>query len=229
VKYRAKCVYIPENGIDPTRFGTPVERPAVLPLRVAFVGRLVPYKGADMLIEAAAPLVRDGRVALDVIGDGPEMEHLRALARDLGLSDGLRLDGWVEHTRVQERLRESDVFGFPSVREFGGAVVLEAMALGLVPIVVDYGGPGELVSPATGYTVPIGPRSGIVSALHATLERLAASPGEVRPMGLRARRRVFDLFTWDAKARQTLQVYDWVLGRRAERPEFGMPLPDVDE
>jgi len=227
-KYRAKCVYVPENGIDPARFATSVDRGAASPLRVAFIGRLVPYKGADMLVEAAAPLVRAGRVVLDVIGDGPEMPRLRTLAHDLGLSSGLRLDGWVEHARVHERLRESDVFGFPSVREFGGGAVLEAMAVGLVPIVVDYGGPGELVTPATGFTVPIGPRATIVASFRAVLERIVSAPELIRPMAIRVRRRAFEQFSWGAKALQTLQVYDWVLGRRPDRPDFVMPFPDVE-
>jgi glycosyltransferase involved in cell wall biosynthesis len=224
--YRAKCVYIPENGIDPQRFPAPAERPVVSPLRIAFVGRLVPYKGADMLIEAAAPLIGAQRAVLDIVGDGPEMPRLRTLVRDLAVDAGVRLHGWIEHSRVQEVLRQSDVFAFPSVREFGGAVVLEAMAVGLVPIVVDYGGPGELVSPTTGFAVPIGSRAEIVAAFKATLERIASAPDQVRSMGLRAHRRAFGLFSWEAKARQTLDVYEWVIGWRALRPDFGMPFPD---
>src|SRR5205823_221296 len=56
--YKSKAVYIPENAVDPARFSRRVEGCVELPLRVAFVGRLVPYKGADMLLEAAAPLIR---------------------------------------------------------------------------------------------------------------------------------------------------------------------------
>jgi starch synthase len=222
---RARAVYVPENAIDPQRFGRCVDRPVTAPLRVAFVGRLVPYKGADMLIEAAAPLVRDGRVTLDVIGDGPEMPRLKRLAAELGVADRIRQDGWVDNARLQERLVESDVLGFPSVREFGGGVVLEAMALGLVPVVVDYAGPAELVSDATGYRVPLGSRAELVARFREVLSRLAAQPEAVRATGRRARARVLSLFTWDHKARQTRAVYDWVTGR-GPRPDFGAPFPD---
>ena len=222
---QARAIYIPENAIDPQRFSRQVDRPLTLPLRVAFVGRLVPYKGADMLLEAAAPLLREGRVTLDVIGDGPEMPRLKSLAAQLGVADRVRLDGWVENTRLQERLVESDVLGFPSVREFGGGVVLEAMALGLVPIVVDYAGPAELVSDATGFRVALGTRAEIVVRVRDVLSRLLSAPETVRAIGRRARNRVFSLFTWDHKARQTLAVYEWVLGR-GPRPELGAPFPD---
>lgn len=223
-QYRDKSVYIPENAVDPRRFTRQRTGPVTLPLRIAFVGRLTLYKGADMLIEAAAPLVRAGKAKLDVIGDGPQSGALRALAAEQQLPSDI-FAGWVKHDELQKRLSESDVFGFPSIREFGGAVVLEAMALGLVPIVIDYGGPGELVSPQTGFALPIGPRAQVVAALRTLLERLVRDPSDLRAMGERARRRVMHGFTWDAKAAQVLEVYRWVLGLR-DKPDFGMPLAD---
>lgn len=224
-RWRDKIVYVPENGVDPGRFDRVVEGPAALPLRVTFVGRLVPYKCPELLLEAAAPLVRAGKVVVDILGDGPHMPVVRETAAREQLGDGVHIPGWVDHRVLKDRLAQAHVFGFPSVREFGGAVVLEAMATGLVPIVVDYGGPGELVSPATGFKVPMGSRADLVAGFRAVLEKLVADPGLVRPMGQRARERVFRHFTWDAKAAQTYEVYRWVLGQR-DKPDFGMPLPD---
>jgi glycosyltransferase involved in cell wall biosynthesis len=57
-------------------------------------------------------------------------------------------------------------------------------------------------------------------------DEIVADPSGLREMGARARARVMRQFTWDAKAAQTFEVYRWVLGRR-DRPDFGMPLPDV--
>lgn len=217
-RYRHKCVYIPENAIDPSRFTLEVPPRTGLPLKLAFVGRLVPYKGTDMLIEAAAPLIREGKVQLNVLGDGPEMPRLRSLAASLP-TEGISLAGWVPHKELQDRLIEADVFAFPSVREFGGAVVLEAMSLGLAPLIVDYGGPGELVTETTGFKIPIGSRGEIVSSLRARLLELASDPEGTRAVGRRARIRVLEAFTWPAKARQVLEVYHWVLGS-GPKPDF---------
>jgi glycosyltransferase involved in cell wall biosynthesis len=220
-------VYVPENGVDPARFDRVAEGPATLPLRIVFAGRLVPYKGADLLIAAATPLIRAGKVSVEIFGDGPEMSNLRAqVARD-GLGTGVSLPGWVKHIELKDRLFRAHLFGFPSVREFGGAVVLEAMATGLVPVVVDYGGPGELVTERTGFKVPMGSRAQIIAGFRAVLEQVVADPGELRERGRRARARVLSQFTWDAKAAQMLEVWRWALGERA-RPDFGMPLPDLD-
>jgi glycosyltransferase involved in cell wall biosynthesis len=219
-----RCVYLPENGIDPARFA---ERPAPAapPLRVAFVGRLVPYKGADMLLEAVAPLVRAGQVRVDVVGDGPEREALSRQVAAEGLAGGVTLHGWVAHTEVQHLLARCHVLGFPSVREFGGGVVLEAMAMGVVPVVVDYAGPAELVTEATGYRVPLGRRPAIVAGFRQVLGELARDPAPLGGMSARARARVAAQFTWEVKARQVREVYRWVLGQ-GPRPDFGMPLPD---
>lgn len=224
-KYHDRCVYIPENGVDPLRFARQVEGPVRSPLRVAFVGRLVPYKGADMLLEAAAPLVRAGKLVVDIIGDGDQMKQLQGIVASEGISGGVKLDGWVEHAKMQERLVDSDVLGFPSIREFGGGVVIEAMALGLVPVVADYGGPNELVTEATGYRVPMGTRADLVARFRQVLGELAADPSGLRSMGQRARERVLKHFTWDAKARQMLDIYRWVCGE-GPKPDFGMPFPD---
>jgi starch synthase len=221
-----KCVYLPENGIDCGRFcGRPKYR-APGPLRIVFVGRLVPYKGADILVEAAVPLVRSRTVVVDILGDGPQMGALRRLIAEARVEDGVRLHGWVSHSGIAERLASSDVFAFPSIREFGGGAVLEAMAMGVVPIIVDYAGPGELVTDETGYRIALGPRPAIVTRLREVLALLATKPERLLQMGERAQQRVRALFTWQAKAQQVLEVYSWVLGSKHAKPDFGMPFPD---
>ncbi len=222
-RYHGRCVFLPENAIDAERFPRRDRPPFAEPLRVAFVGRFVPLKGVDMLIEAAAPLARAGRLQLDLIGDGPELPRLRELARQLQIAGRVEFPGWVDHGRLAERLRRAHVFGFPSVREFGGGVVLEAMALGLVPVVLDYAGPAELVAPGTGLTVPMGGRRDVVRGFAAGFETLLGAPPALQALARRAQAHVFERFTWDAKARQTLEIYDWVQGRRRRKPAWGTP------
>lgn len=226
-QFHDKCIYIPENGIEGGRFDHPPRHAFAAPLRVAYLGRFVPFKGPDMALEAAAPLVREGRVVLDLIGDGPEMPRLREFVAREKLEAGVKLDGWVEHGKVHQRLCESDVFLFPSIREFGGAVVVEAMALGLVPIVVNYGGPAETVTDSTGFRVPLGTRAEIINGLREVLSRLAADPSALAAMSQRAQKHALSHFTWSAKANQVLEVYRWVLRQRADKPDFGRPFLDA--
>lgn len=221
-RYHDRCVYIPENAVDPRKFSLRRTRTAELPLRLVFVGRLVPYKGADMLLHAAAPLLRAGKVRVDIIGDGPQRGELEGIIEQLDIGAGVRLRGWVEHAALQHELASHDVLAFPSVREFGGGVVLEAMAVGLVPLVVDYGGPAELVTRDTGLLIAPGSRSEIIERLRAALGRLAEDPGQVDRMSPKAVEQVIQGFTWQAKAQQVRSVYEWVLGR-GPRPHLVPP------
>jgi glycosyltransferase involved in cell wall biosynthesis len=224
--FHAKCVYVPENAVDPARFSVRRTRRAGRPLRLLFVGRLVPYKGADMLLEAAAPLIQRGDAVVEIVGDGPQREELAQLVASRELGAGVRFSGWVPHRQVQDRMVDSDVFVSPSIREFGGAVALEAMAVGLMPIVVAYGGPAELVTPATGERIPIGRRAEVVAHLREALERCLAAPEALEAKARAGSRRAHELFTWDAKAAQVLAVYRALLDRAAPLPRFEMPLPD---
>ena len=217
---RDRAVYIPENAIDPECFADRVEGPARSPLRGVFVGRLVPLKGIDMLLEAAEPMLAAGTLVLDIIGDGPETERLEQMVDSQGTADAVTFAGFVPHEELSARLTQSDVFVFPSIREFGGGAVLEAMALGLLPMVVDYAGPSELVTDDTAIRIPLGTRDEIIARLRSALSDLVQDPSTIRARGARARERVMSLFTWDVKASQTFEVYRWVLGER-DRPDFG--------
>lgn len=225
-KYHHKCVYIPENAIDPTKFKKSIKTYQRAPLKVAFVSRLVADKGADMLIEALAEFIQRKAIELHILGDGPEKERLQRLSNTLQLNSGVVFHGWVKHDKLQHYLTQCHIFGFPAVREFGGAVVLECMALGLVPVVVNYGGPAELISPKTGFSVPLGSRQEIINHLHATFQRILENSYMIDQMSKNARKRVMKYFTWSAKASQIKEIYHWVLGLRSEKPDFGMPFPD---
>lgn len=214
---RARTVWLPENAIDPARFGLIAPQPGAGPLRGCFIGRLVPYKGADMAIEAAAPLLRDGRLSLDIIGDGPQAEALHALVAAEGVAGAVRFHGWLDHGAVQAIAAQSQILVFPSVREFGGGVVLEAMALGVVPVVADYAGPGELVDDATGFRIPMGLRADLVAGLRACLEGIAADPSVLPAMARAGRARIAADFTWSAKAAQVERIWRAVVN--------GQPLP----
>ncbi len=227
-KYREKCFYLVENAIDPTRFQRRRSRTATRPIRAAFIGRVVPYKGADMLLEASAELIRCGAMTLDIIGDGPQLPFLRERVKELGLSvSGVTFSGWVEHGKIQDKLVEADLLTFPSIREFGGGVALEAMAVGVVPVVPDYGGLGELVTEQTGFLIPMGTRDEMIGRLRETLSDLAANPSMIDAKSELAWRRAHEQFTWDAKAAQVLRIYDWVLHKHLPRPHFPMPTPDL--
>jgi glycosyltransferase involved in cell wall biosynthesis len=208
---KEKLVYIPENGVDMDRFKVPRDRHATIPLKVAFVGRLVPYKGADMLLEAIGEYLKRGQLELHIIGDGPQRAQLELMVDRLSVRDKVQFHGWVPHVEIQAKLRICDLMALPSVREFGGAVVVEAMALGVTPIVADYGGPAELVDDDTGIRVSFDDKSSLVDGMRRAIGNVIRRPEILDDLGAAGRRKVLEKLTWDAKANQILGVYEAVL------------------
>jgi glycosyltransferase involved in cell wall biosynthesis len=209
---RAKSVYIPENGVDFVAEDRP-HRVASTPLRAAFIGRLVPYKGADIVLEAAAGLLRAGKLELHLIGDGPQRPVLEATVDKLRVRPNVYFHGWLAQGDAQEKLQACDILTFPSIREFGGAVVIEAMALGVVPIVADYGGPAELVDDHTGVRVKFDDEASLVEGLRKAIEAVVERPQCLRALRDGGLRTVRERFTWDAKAAQILSIYNSLLHR----------------
>jgi glycosyltransferase involved in cell wall biosynthesis len=210
-RYAAKYEYEPENGIDSSRFTQRCTTTEAKPLKLCFVGRLVPYKCPDIVLMAAEPHLRSGSVTLDIVGDGPMMAELKDWVSTRGLDAKVTFHGWLEHRQVQTVLAQSNLLTFPSIREFGGGVVLEAMAVGLVPIVVDYAGPGELVEEAWGYKLPLTDRANITRDLDDLLATLIANPTGIAQKSEKCIQRVNAAHTWSAKAAKVLQHYDALL------------------
>jgi glycosyltransferase involved in cell wall biosynthesis len=212
--FAGRRFYLPENGVDPERFPI-ADRWREPEGRFTFitVGRLVPYKGADLIIEAMADSKALRCCNLVVVGDGPQRGALEEQVHRRGLEDNVRIAGWVTQPRLASELGTAQAFVFPSLREFGGGVVLEALAKGLPSVVVDYGGPAELVTPECGELLPMQPRAELIASLRQAMERQAADPARCRAMGAAACRRVREHFTWEVKAERIVEMYRETLGK----------------
>ena len=91
-----------------------------------------------------------------IVGDGPARSGLQRLAAELGVNDAVRWVPWVPHAELHEHYYQHDVLLFPSLRDSGGMVVLEALAHGLPVVCTDLGGPGVIVNERCGRVVQNG-------------------------------------------------------------------------
>ena len=138
-------------------------------------GRLVPHKGVDLAIRAVA---RAGApFTLDVFGKGPEEARLRALIDELGVSDRVRMRGWLEsHDDLLDEMLSYRGFVFPSLAEANGIVVQEALAMGLPVICLNWGGPAVLTTDETARRIEPTSAEYIIEELAREMSLLASSP-----------------------------------------------------
>jgi len=222
-EYADKLFFIPENGIQAAVCSGDSRSPEPrAQLELIFVGGLVPRKACDLALRAAAPLLRNNLAHFTVLGDGPERSRLEQLATSLGIEKAVTFCGWLSHAEVLTSLQSSDVLVFPSVRDFGGGVVFEALAVGAVPLVVDFGGPGDTVYPLVGHKVPLTNESDMVSRMEKILAELANDREQLKRLRQQGMLYARESLTWDAKAQSTTRVLTWAVGQGL-RPDLVPP------
>ena len=206
-------------GVDTTVFRPgPRHGDAGAP-RLLALGRLVPRKGVDTLIEALADLpgVRldvAGGPAADLLDGDPEVMRLIKIAREAEVDDRVRFLGSVDRGAVPGLVRESDVVVTTPWYEPFGIVPLEAMACGRPVVGSAVGGLLDTVVPGiTGELVP--PRD--PATLAGVLHRLLADPQRRRRYGRAGRRRAVERYDWRRVVTRTDEAYRAVAARHAGR------------
>ena len=123
-------------------------------LSLLYVGRLLDWKGVDIALRAVSRLksVRPD-IRFTIVGQGPGRERLIKLSNKLGLQKTVRWVSWMPQPALARYYRAADLLLFPSLRDSGGMVVLEAMAEGLPVLCTDLGGPGLIVNATCGRAI----------------------------------------------------------------------------
>lgn len=198
-RYLSKMADFPVTGMEAADAALPLEpREPGSPLRILTSGRLVFWKNFAAAIEAFARFVACGPEAgFTIVGEGPESGRLNALVDRLALRAKVHFVPWLPQKDLWRLMRASDVFLYPSLREGGGAVVVEAMANGLPVICLDSAGPGFHIRNGWGIKIPPVDPASIVQGMAAGLGRLAADPALRRAMGDAARARAADVYVWE--------------------------------
>lgn len=123
-------------------------------VRLLFVGRCIGWKGMDLGLEIfALAHKKNSQLSLTIIGDGIERSRWENKAHKLGISEAIEWLGWLEKDEVNQSFSEYDVFFYPSLRDSGGFVVLEALQAGLPVVCFKLGGPGVVVNDTCGATI----------------------------------------------------------------------------
>ena len=205
-----RCRFMLENAVDLSLFPqAPWPEPPTesRPLEVVFVGRLLPMKGISMLLESLHRVREHGPIRLTIVGTGAMESELKNQVQTLGLDESVRFTGNLPLEEIGAEIAKAHVFCLPSVRESGGAVLLEAMAVGRPVIAVNYGGPAEIVDASVGALLPATGRDDVINALTEALIDVMRQPELWRQKGEAGRRRVEEQFDWNAKIDAAVAIY----------------------
>jgi glycosyltransferase involved in cell wall biosynthesis len=191
----------PEGGLrspNADAGATAPMRPAGTPLRVLWVGRLLPHKAVILALEAFGRYAARRSGTLTIVGDGPH----RALAEEWvdrhDLADRVTLRGQLPLAEVASEHAAADVFLFTSLQDSFGTQVLEAMAAGLPIVTLDHHGVRDFVPADAGVRVPVSSPATAVAGLADALVGLADDPDRRAIMGARAQAAA-DEHGWPAK------------------------------
>ena len=170
---------------------------------ILFVGRMVPYKGLDVLLHAMV----DVPATAVLVGDGPQRGRLEALARELGISSKVIFAGELEERELTAWYRACDIFALPSTTraEAFGVVQAEAMICGkpVVSTRLPTGVPWVNLDGESGIVVPPGDRA----ALSIALRTLTSDPQMRLRMGAAARERAEQEFTAARMVQRVVSLY----------------------
>jgi glycosyltransferase involved in cell wall biosynthesis len=198
-------VHLIENQVDESFFGI---QGAGDPATIVSIGRLIPLKAPEVLIEAAGRLAAEGRsFRLRFVGpadDPAYLETLRACARGAGVADRVTFLGFVSDAELLSELKGAGILAHSSRVEVAPLAVMQAMAAGRAAVATDVGSTAHLVDEGrTGHLVP----PDRPDALAGALARLLDDPATARRLGEAARAEAQERFLPARVVDRTLAVY----------------------
>jgi glycosyltransferase involved in cell wall biosynthesis len=175
------------------------------PLRICWSGHLLAPKSLPLLLDAISQLPEKSKVILDVIGDGPEKQRWKGIAKKLDLSN-ITWHGRLPYDEALRMMGHADVFVLTSFREAASMVVLEALGWGLPVICHDACGMTIAIDDTCGIKVPFeNPKISIQSFCDAIV-RILRNPGLVAQLSEGALRKA-SVLSWDAKVKMIAEAY----------------------
>ena len=202
-RYRDKIVVMLETAVAnnvieelaPTQEGS-VDKEK---LQIIYSGRLIPLKAVDIAISAINKMKNRDKVEFTIIGKGFLKKELEDLVRQLGLQERVKFVGELPREQVLNKLKEADIFLFPSLKEGGTWALMEAMAAGLPCVCMNTSGMHVITDDKSAIRIEPQTREQTAIQMAAALDVLVNNPVQAREMGRKARERIENEFTWEAK------------------------------
>jgi glycosyltransferase involved in cell wall biosynthesis len=177
-----------------------------LNVKYIHVGRLVKFKGTQLIIKSLAKTHHP--ITLDIIGEGPERGRCKRLVSKLGLDHRVTFIKWQRQIEIFNRFHQYRGLILPSFGESNGIVIQEAMAMGLPPICLDWGGPQLLIDHAVnGYLIQPTSEDEVVNQIAKHLDFLAVNDVVAEELSIAARLKANN-WRWSRISKQWFTFYN---------------------
>lgn len=211
-KYANKVHFFPVNGVSLEDFMISEKKESDRSFRILTAGRLVHWKAFDLAIRIFDLFQKKiGESELIIVGDGPEKSRLRRLVQHLGLQHKVHFISWLPRREVLSMMSSCDVFLYTSLREGGGAVIVEAMANGVPVVCLDIAGPGFHIQ--QGWGIKVAPKSPeyVITEMARALEQIYKDKALRIKLGKAARKRAKEFYLWDRLGEKMQEIYEKAL------------------
>jgi len=218
-KYEPKIHLFPVNGVSLEDMNSNSNaKKGSKTFRVLTAGRFHRLKGFALAIRSFGIFSRkfpDSEFI--IVGKGPEEHRLKRLVKRLGLESKVFHYPWLRRQELLQEMHSSDVVLFPSFRDGGGAVVVEAMACGKPIVCLDTGGPGFHIQKEWGIKIAPKNPEHVVQEMAKALACLYENKDLRRKMGEAAQQRAKEFYLWDKLGERLQKIY-----------EQALPIEDTD-
>lgn len=199
-----------ETGLD-CPIGPPrAARDSTQTFRVLAAGRLEPWKGLPLLIQAVAALPTRVPIRVRVLGDGSQRDAWKRLAERKLVADRFEFVPWPSYRDTLTHYRWADALAFTSLRDTSGTGLLESLASGAPIIGLDHQGAADVMTDKCAIRVPVDSPRRVVDAFADAITRLSDDPALWLRLSRGAQQRAGD-FDWDSRAERTNELYARVI------------------
>ena len=210
VKWQKKAYFFPVNGISSNDFLflKSIEKSQSDDFLILSAGKLIKIKGFDLAIKAFKIFSEKiSNAKLIIVGEGPESENLKKLTREINLSGKVVFEGWLTREKLFQKMIDCDIFLFPSLRDGGGNVVVEAMAAGRPVVCFNEAGPGFHIDEKCGIKIKAENPKQAIKDISDALEKLYFNKELREKLGVGAEKKAKREYDWDKLGDKLSEIY----------------------
>lgn len=205
---RHKCYILTDGAIEKEIFQFKRKQTEVNVTKLIATSRLIHTKNVATLIKAISLIPSCYKVYLTIIGSGPEEKHIKYLIEKYELYNRVKLVSFIPRIDVFKYLESSDIYLFGSLKEACNLSLLEAMAVGLPVICLNWSGMAISTDDDCAIRLPVTNPEQMPKDMAAAIIKLIENPELRRQMGEAGRRRIKEIFNWEAKGKFIEQLLD---------------------